>query len=158
MSVFQEGGCSCASVRYQLMSPPMFVNCCHCTLCQKKTGGAFVINALIETSRIRLLKGEPVAVSMPTESGRHHSIYRCPSCQIAVWSDYGGRVSLRFVRVSTLDEPHRVVPDAHIFVRSKVPWVTLAANARQFPVYYDMATEWPAESLARMEAMKAQDN
>jgi hypothetical protein len=158
MGVFQEGGCSCAAVRYQLLSPPMFVNCCHCTLCQKQTGGAFVINAIIETSRIQLLKGQPVAVSMLTESGRPHDIYRCPSCQIAVWSDYGRRPALRFVRASTLDEPHRVVPDAHIYVRSKVPWLTLPANARQFSEYCDMDKEWSAESLARRQAILGQGN
>ena len=33
----------------------MFVHCCHCRDCQRQTGSAFVINALIETDRIALL-------------------------------------------------------------------------------------------------------
>src|SRR4051812_17077729 len=46
MSVL-EGGCACGAVRYRLTSAPMFVNCCHCTDCQRQVGSAFVINALI---------------------------------------------------------------------------------------------------------------
>ena len=148
-----EGSCSCRAVRYRLRTAPMFVHCCHCTLCQKQTGGAFVINALIETDRIELLAGAPQAVSMPTESGRPHDVYRCPTCLVAVWSDYGRRPSLRFLRVATLDEPHAIQPDVHIYVRSKVPWVRLPEDARAFEVYYDMQKEWPAESLARRRAI-----
>lgn len=147
-----EGGCSCGAVRYALTSAPMFVHCCHCTQCQRQTGGAFVINALIETSRIEC-SAELLAVPMPTESGRAHDIYRCPKCLIAVWSDYGKRPALRFVRVSTLDAPHAVVPDVHLFVRSKVPWVQLPPTARTFDVFYELEREWPAESLARRRAI-----
>ena len=83
----------------------MFVHCCHCTDCQRQTGSAFVLNALIESDRVELLSGEPVGITMPTDSGLPHDIYRCPKCQVAVWSNYGGRTQLRFVRVGTLDDP-----------------------------------------------------
>ncbi len=148
-----EGGCSCGAVRYRLTSAPMFVNCCHCRDCQKQTGGAFAINALIETDRIELLAGAPEPIPMPTPSGRPHDIHRCPTCKVAVWSDYGRRPTLRFVRVSTLDDPTALEPDAHIFTRSKLPWVRLPEGARAFEVYYDMPHEWPAESLARRRAI-----
>ncbi len=150
-----SGTCSCGAVQYRLTSAPMFVHCCHCLDCQKQTGGAFAINALIEADRVEILQGEPHGVAMPTESGRPHIIYRCPKCQVALWSIYGGRHQVRFVRVSTLDEPHAIVPDVHIFTRSKVPWVILPPGARAFEVYYDMAKEWPAESLARRKAALA---
>ena len=149
----REGGCSCGAVRYRLTSEPMFVHCCHCLDCQKQSGGAFAINALIETDRIELLGEAPEPILMPTESGRPHDIHRCPQCKVAVWSDYGRRPSLRFVRVSTLDERHAIAPDAHIFTRSKVPWVVLPEGQRAFEIYYDMAREWPPESLARRRAI-----
>jgi hypothetical protein len=117
------GGCFCSAVRYRLTAPPMFVNCCHCKDCQRQTGSAFVINAIIETARIEKLAGEPMPVRVPTDSGRPHDIYRCPTCQIALWSDYGGRPAIRFVRVGTLDEPSRLPPNAFIFTRSKLPWI-----------------------------------
>ncbi len=151
-----DGGCSCGAVRYRLTTAPMFVHCCHCLLCQRQTGSAFAINALIETSRIELLHGSLEVTSMPTESGRPHDIHRCPSCKVAVWSDYGRRPALRFVRVATLDQPHALVPDVHIFTRSKVPWVGLPTGARAFAEYYEMEREWPAESLARRRAILGQ--
>ena len=149
----RSGSCCCRAVRYRLLAEPMFVHCCHCTDCQRHTGSAFAINALIETSRIELLAGAPEPVSMPTESGRPHDIYRCPTCKVAVWSDYGRRPALRFVRVSTLDDQHAIKPDVHIYVRSKVPWVRLPEDARTFEAFYKIEEEWPAESLARRKAI-----
>jgi len=149
----RSGSCCCRAVRYRLLAEPMFVHCCHCTDCQRHTGSAFAINALIETSRIELLAGAPEPVSMPTESGRPHDIYRCPTCKVALWSDYGRRPALRFVRVSTLDDQHAIQPDVHIYVRSRVPWVRLPEGARAFEAFYKIEEEWPAESLARRKAI-----
>ncbi len=149
-----EGGCSCGAVRYRLLSAPMFVHCCHCTDCQRQTGSAFVLNALIESDRVELLSREPVGITMPTESGLPHDIYRCPKCQVAVWSDYGRRGVLRFVRIGTLDDPTAIAPDVHIYTRSKLPWVVLPKDVPAFDAYYDTKTLWPAESLKRREALR----
>lgn len=150
-----EGGCACGEVRYRLLFPPMFVHCCHCRDCQRQTGSAFVINALIETGRIALLQGDPVPVAVPTDSGRPHRIFRCPSCQTAVWSEYGGIAKLRFVRVGTLDDPAALPPDVHIYVRSKLSWVRLPQGTPAFEAYYDAKKLWPAASLERRRALFA---
>jgi hypothetical protein len=131
----------------------MFVHCCHCRDCQCQTGSAFVINALIETDRIEILSGKAEPVSVPTDSGRPHDIHRCGDCQIALWSDYGRRPALRFVRVGTLDDSSALAPDVHIFTRSKLPWIGLPANVPAFDVYYDMKVLWPRESLERRRAI-----
>lgn len=146
------GGCACGAVRYRLTSAPMFVHCCHCLNCQRHTGSAFVINMLIEANRVELVKGDPVAIEMPLNGGSPNKIYRCPDCQVAVWSVYGGRDAVRFVRGGSLDDPSQVAPDVHIFTRSKLPWVKLPESVPSFEVYYDTNTLWPAESLARRKA------
>ena len=148
-----EGGCACGALRYGLLSPPMFVHCCHCRDCQRQTGSAFVINALIEADRVSVLSGDAESTAAPTESGRPHKIYRCPSCKIAVWSVYGGVDKLRFVRVGTLDDPAALTPDVHIYVRSKLPWVTLPEGVPAFEAYYDSKKLWPAASLERRRAI-----
>ena len=140
-------------VRYSLKSAPMFVHCCHCKDCQRQTGSAFVLNALIEADRVELLSGDPVPYAMPTDSGRPHHIHRCPACGTAVWSNYGGRTVLCFVRVGTLDDPCLLPPDVHIFTQSKLPWVVLPEGVPSFEVYYDSKTLWPVESLARRSAL-----
>ena len=131
------------------------MHCCDCTDCQTQTGGAFAINAIIEAEHVKLTRGKPRRVNMPTDSGRPHDIYRCAKCQTALWSDYGRRKVMLFVRVSTLKRPHRIKPDVHIFTRSKVPWVKLPKAARAFKVYYATTKEWPANSLARRDAVLA---
>lgn len=130
----------------------MFVHCCHCKDCQRQTGSAFVINALIEAGRVEV-RGETIAVSMPTDSGKPHIIHRCPKCQTALWSNYGGREEIRFVRVGTLDEPGALPPDVHIYTRSKLPWVRLPDGVPAFEAYYDSSKLWPEESLKRRKAV-----
>ena len=148
-----DGRCACGAVQYRLTSGPMFVHCCHCRDCQRQTGSAFVLNALIETDRIEMISGDPQPIAVPTDSGSPHDIYRCPICQTAVWSDYGRRPVLRFVRVGTLDNPAALQPDVHIYVRSKLPWVRLPDGVPAFEAYYDSKALWPAASLARRRAI-----
>jgi hypothetical protein len=49
-----RGGCTCGKVRYVLKRAPIFVHCCHCTWCQRETGSAFALNAMIETDQLVL--------------------------------------------------------------------------------------------------------
>jgi hypothetical protein len=154
MTTDLRGGCACGAVRYQLASAPMFVHCCHCRDCQRQTGSAFVLNALIEADRVMLLSGDIESIAVPTDSGRPHEIYRCASCKTAVWSVYGGGgPKLRFVRVGTLDDPAALTPDVHIYVRSKLPWVTLPEGTPCFDAYYDSRKLWPPASLERRRAI-----
>src|SRR5687767_4567316 len=148
-----EGGCACGSVRYRLKSGPMFVHCCHCSDCQRQVGSAFVISALIETDRIQVQSGEIAPTAMPTDSGRPHLVYRCRACGTMLWSDDGDRKVMSFLRATTLDDRGALEPDAHIFSHSKLPWMQLPDDVRVFKIYYDMQTEWPAESLARRDAL-----
>ena len=128
-----EGGCTCREVRYRMTSRPMFVHCCHCTWCQRETGSAFALNAMIESTRVELLAGEPEVVDTPSNSGKGQKIARCPKCRIAVWSNYGGGGDkVRFVRVGTLDESGRLPPGTPAVAE-----------------YYDSKVYWPAESLER---------
>jgi hypothetical protein len=77
-----------------------------------------------------------------------------PSCKIAVWSNYAGAGPLvKFVRVGTLDEPDLLPPDIHIFTASKQPWVVVPEATPSVAEYYERERYWPAESLARREAL-----
>jgi len=105
MSARLQGRCSCGGVRYRLASAPMFVHCCHCLNCQRHTGSAFVINLLIEADRVELVSGDPQPIEMPLDGGSPNKIFRCPECRVALWSEYGGRSQLRFVRGGTLEDP-----------------------------------------------------
>ena len=151
---FAEGGCTCRAVRFSMTSAPLIVHCCHCRWCQRETGAAFALNAVIEADRVRLLKGNPVLVMTPSASGKGQKIARCPDCHVALWSNYAGAEdALRFVRVGTLDDPDRLEPDIHIYTESKQPWVVIPPGARAVPQYYRRSEVWSAESLARRQKL-----
>lgn len=146
-----EGRCTCGRISYRIERAPLFVHCCHCRWCQRETGSAFALNAMVESWCVSVDE-PPEIVATPSESGRGQRIARCPSCRVALWSHYSGagdRVS--FVRVGTLLEPDRLAPDVHIFVESKQPWVALPNDVPAFARYYDRAELWPAASLERMQ-------
>lgn len=148
------GRCTCGTVRYRLTDSPLFVHCCHCRWCQRETGAAFALNAMIESARVVLVEGEPEIVMTPSQSGKGQKIARCRACRVAVWSHYaGGGDAVRFVRVGTLDDPDRYPPDIHIHTSSKQPWVVLPDGVPAVPEYYRASEYWPAASLARRKAL-----
>ena len=145
-----EGGCTCGEVRYRLTSKPLIVQCCHCRWCQRESGAAFALNAMIETDRLKLLRGRALLETIPSFSGKGQDVARCPDCMVALWSHYaGGGVTFAYVRVGTLDDPDRLPPDIHVFTASKQPWVVIPAGARAVPEFYRRSEVWLAESLER---------
>lgn len=149
-----EGGCDCRLIRYRMTGAPLFTHCCHCRWCQRETGSAFALNAMIETDRIVSLGGEVDWVDTPSASGAGQRIARCPRCRLALWSHYAGAGPvIAFLRVGTLDEPDRMPPDIHIFTSTKQPWVILPEGVPAVAEYYDRKIYWPAGSLARRAAL-----
>lgn len=149
-----EGGCGCRAVRYRMECAPMIVHGCHCRWCQRESGAAFALNAMIEADRVTSLGVAPEIIDTPSESGSGQRIARCPICKVAVWSNYAGAGPIvKFVRVGTLDNPDLLPPDVHIFTSSKQPWVQLPAGAQVFPEYYEREQVWSAASLQRREAL-----
>ena len=127
-SPFHDGGCTCRFVRYRMASRPLFTHCCHCRWCQRESGAAFALNAMVEADRVRLRQGWVEVIDTPTQSGKGQKIARCPKCRVALWSNYAGAgEAIRFVRVGT-------------------PAV---------PEYYQRSAFWTQQSLERFSAMRA---
>lgn len=150
-----DGGCTCGQIRYRLTGAPLIVHACHCTWCQRETGTAHALNALYEADRVQDLAGEPELIDTPSASGRGQRIARCPTCKVAVWSNYPqAGAAVRFVRVGTLDEPSRCPPDIHIYTSSKLPWVTLPEGAAAVEEFYRLEEVWRPDSLERRRIMR----
>ncbi len=149
-----DGGCTCRQVRYRMTSNPLIVHCCHCRWCQRETGSAFVINAMIEADRVAVMTGEVEIIDTPSDSGNGQRISRCPECHVAVWSNYSSD-AIHCVRVGTLDEPDRLPPDIHIFTASRQSWVVLPPEIPAVEEYYETSDMWSADSLARLAAVFA---
>ena len=153
-----EGGCACGEVRYRLGSEPIVVHCCHCRWCQRESGAAFALNAVIEAERVELISGQPERIDTPSASGKGQPVFRCPTCKVALWSHYAGAGDKAdFIRVGTLDDPDACPPDVHIFTESKQPWVVLPDGAEQFPIFYsgkDVVRIYGEDGAARWRALK----
>jgi hypothetical protein len=151
-----EGRCTCGEVRYRLRDRPLFVHACHCTWCQRETGTAFALNAMIETDLVEHLAGAVQEVVTPSNSGKGQTIARCPACHVALWSHYAGAGrKVAFVRVGTLDAPAACPPDIHIFTATKQPWLVLDGRVPVVEEYYNRQELWPDWALARFQVMRA---
>ena len=149
-----EGGCTCRAVRYQMTSRPMFVHCCHCSWCQRETGTAFALNAMIEADRVQLCGRVVAVVGTLANRANCPKSARFATCQVAVWSNYAGAGdAVRFVRVGTLDEPGQLPPDIHIFTSTRLPWVVLPPDTPAVEEYYKASEMWPDDSLKRRAAL-----
>lgn len=154
----QSGRCACGEVEYRLTNSLLVIHACHCTWCQRETGTAFALNGVIETQHLEVIKGRPVAVLLPSASGKGQEVLRCPSCQVALWSHYAGAgQALAFVRLGTLDDTSAVQPDVHIFTSSKQSWVTIPEGAKVYPEFYRSADVLNPEALARRNAALGRD-
>lgn len=156
-SRLSQGTCACGSARFEMLSAPLVVHCCHCSACQRETGSAFAINALIETDRIRINRAALRRAVVPSASGAGQELVSCSACGTVLWSHYDypriGR-RLAFVRVGTLGPASQLSPDVHIFVDGKRPWVQLDDQAPQFPRGYRPQEVWSADSLHRRSVLE----
>jgi hypothetical protein len=144
-----EGGCSCRGIRYALTAPPLIVHACHCLDCQRVTGSAFVINLWIERRFVEA-NGAPRSFRLAGGTGKHHDVFFCDTCGTYLWSRYQVAPDALFVRAGTLDTPHVVRPDVHIFTRSKVPWLRLPEGVPSFLEGYKIDEVWSPESKERL--------
>ncbi len=148
----RDGGCVCGAIRYRVHGTPLIVHACHCTWCQNLSGSAFALNAMIETSRVELLKGSPEAVETPTQSGAGQTVMRCPVCRTSVWTHYGqSGMNIAFVRVGTLDDTGAMPPDIHIYTDSKRPWVVIEEGVASVPGWYNPREVWSSDAMRRYQ-------
>jgi len=151
-----EGGCACGAARYKLTSTPLIVHACHCRDCQRLSGSAFATNIWIEG---KFVEAGPAALGsfrLAGGSGQPHDVFFCERCGTTVWSRYHPVPWALFVRAGTLDGPDAVMPDLHIFTRSKLPWLELPVGATAFDSFYKLDEVWPAASLERRRLARAE--
>jgi hypothetical protein len=142
------GSCPCGQITFKLLKPPLFVFACHCIVCQKATGSAFAIHANIERTAVTVTSTtQPVALAAP-----YRRVSACPKCAAVLWGNEVFGAPVCDVRVGALDSPGLLEPDWHSFIRSKLNWVTLPADARTSTGHFDMKTAWPKDSLNRLVA------
>jgi len=115
------GGCLCGAVRYRAEAAPLEVSHCHCGLCRRSTGAAFVTWATFPAGALAFVAGHPVERRSSARASRSF----CGACGTALTFREDARPSWVDVAVGSLDAPELAVPGRHIWVSSRLPWIAL---------------------------------
>lgn len=142
------GRCRCEAVHYRLNGPPLFTHACHCLDCQRQTGTAFWMATIVLRADLYVTRG----TLSPRQKSARSTEQRCAVCDAALYVESTQFPVSVILRSGTLDDPRVAIPQAHIWVKRKQPWLTLPTGVPLFEEGYDPSTTWPADSLARLRA------
>jgi hypothetical protein len=115
------GGCFCRFVRYRIDAAPFHEANCHCTICRRTSGAAFVTWFTVPSRAFTLASGEPSSFASSDEGTRTF----CPRCGTPLTFTSRRTEGEIDVTTSSLDDPAQVPPKFDIYVGDKVPWVAL---------------------------------
>ncbi len=121
-----RGGCLCGAVRYEASGEPYNVTHCHCEDCRKCAGAPFVTWASFRRNNFRFTHGAPREIAW---ARRIRSF--CASCGTALTFMSGPDTDEVDVTVSSFDYPDATLPQDHVWIEDRLPWVKLADNLPQ---------------------------
>ena len=117
----REGGCACGAVRFRITAPFMGVGVCHCTDCQKSSGGAPNYVALTPKDAFEVTKGKAKIWFRTGDSGAEIGRAFCAECGSPLWSLPGGAPFVP-VKLGALDDNSDLTPALHLYTASAPPW------------------------------------
>jgi hypothetical protein len=115
------GSCGCGAVRFELSEPAHRAGYCHCTRCQKRTGGASSVQARIDGTTFRLLAGEELVAAWSHPDGGFEKCF-CSVCGSQLWSRNPDDPSQMGIRLGAFDGDPGVRPSWHTFVDYAAVW------------------------------------
>ena len=116
-----EGGCYCGYIRYQTSAKPSEEANCHCTICRKSSGGTYVTWFTVPRNELQVLAGHPATFQSSAKGERSF----CPRCGTQLLFTHADHPDEIDITTTSLDDPERVPPRAHIHVATKLGWVAL---------------------------------
>jgi len=127
------GGCLCGAIRYTIGVPITELRACHCTNCQKASGTAGSVNAVIPAAAFKLTQGTPKRYEGIADSGRTLYRYFCGDCGSPIYSQRATALDTVVVRAGTLEAAGDMKITANIWTRSARPWAYIDPASRQSP-------------------------
>ena len=116
MSATRSGGCLCGAVRYEAACPPLALVVCHCRNCQKQSGSALSVVAMVARNGLNVT-GEMAMFEDRGSSGQ--AVYRhfCPACGSPLVTDTPAAQAEGhiFIKAGTLDETADLTPTVHFW-------------------------------------------
>ncbi len=116
-----EGGCLCGRVRYRAVSEPVTVNHCHCEMCRRASGAAFVTWATFRAADVSWTKDKPASRRSSDFANRGF----CLHCGGALTWQRDSDPTHIDIAVGSLDNPDAVRPKEHLWAESRVSWLHL---------------------------------
>ena len=143
------GGCLCGAVRFRVTAEPLVAYYCHCTICQRITGGPFTTGATVPIEGFAFTKGEPRAY----ESSPGFVRLSCGECGSALGVYAKNNTKLAHFHLGCLDDPNAIRPEFHAFTSTQVSWCEMADG---LPRHLELSPE--AEKLwAELEGWQPVD-
>jgi hypothetical protein len=112
----------CGAIRYACSADPIASYLCHCSDCQRASGGPFAACVLVPADSLRIEQGTPKQYRRQADSGNWITREYCGDCGSQLFSDSRVRPDWRVVRAGSLDDPSGLAPRLHIWVDSALPW------------------------------------
>jgi len=125
------GGCLCGAIRYELASPPGMAAVCHCTHCQKQSGGVFSTNLVVPEGDY-VQHGETKVYQDTGDSGQPVFRHFCGSCGSPILSKVAAMPGLYMVKAGTLDDFSGITPAIEVYTDHAAAWVAPIAGAKRF--------------------------
>jgi hypothetical protein len=114
------GGCLCGSVRFEVSEPLLDAGYCHCTRCQRRSGGAAAVSALAAPGSVRMTAGEDLLDSFDPPDG--FSKVFCSACGGALFARHPTDANVVWIRMGTFDSDPGIRPSYRQYVAYAVPW------------------------------------
>lgn len=127
-----DGGCRCGAVRYSIALdalPPVYA--CHCHQCQRWSGSAFSLQALVAEDKLAVT-GPVIVYERQTEE-RISTQRICGTCHSRIYNTNTRRPGVAVVRAGTLDRSEELTCKTHIFVAYRQRWFVLPDDVPQWP-------------------------
>jgi hypothetical protein len=115
------GGCLCGGVRYEVTEPLVAAGYCHCTRCQRRTGSAAAVSALVAPGSLYVTAGEGLIRAYDPGDGGFLKEF-CSACGGALWARHPTEPDPRLVRMGTFDADPGIRPSYRQFVAYAAPW------------------------------------
>lgn len=123
-----SGGCLCGAVRYELTGAGTNLCYCHCTSCRRAAGAPAVPWGTFARSAFSLSRGRIAEYRSSPQVARGF----CPECGTSLTYRHERRAAEIDVTLASLDDPRALVPQMHLWVSDKLPWMSIGDGLPQF--------------------------
>lgn len=121
------GKCRCGEVKFEITIEPMMTAACHCTGCQRMSGSAYSLTAMIPVDGFCVTEGDTVVGGLKGPQLHHHF---CPSCMTWMFTRIEGVEAFVNLRPTLLEDPRWFSPFIETMTAEKLDWAITPARHR----------------------------